>query len=271
MTQFRAVVLGKPIEHSRSPLLHNTGYEALSMRDWHYERQECDAEGLPATLEAFGPEVRGCSVTMPAKFAALECASSVSERAALVGSANTLLRTPEGWHADNTDIDGVLGALAELMGTQAITRACVVGAGGTARPALYALAKRGAKSVAIVNRSDRSEEFGDLAEALGVELKFSSFDQLQDALEGSDVLVSTVPAEVVAPFAQTLAQIPVLDVIYDPWPTPLMQAASALGTAFVGGYVMLAEQAYGQFEQFTGVQPPREAMRIALERDLKIH
>lgn len=271
MCAFRAVVLGKPIEHSRSPLLHNTGYQALGMQEWHYERQECDAEGLAATLESFGPEVQGCSVTMPAKFAALAAASSVSQRAQLVGSANTLVRSGDGWHADNTDIDGVLGALKELLGTRTIEQAVIIGAGGTARPALYALAQLGVRRVWVLNRSDRSEEFASLANALGVQLQFEALDQCERALDGADVLISTVPANVVAPFATALARVPILDVIYDPWPTALMQAAAANQVPFVGGHVMLAEQAYGQFEQFTGRQPPRQAMREALERDLGIH
>ncbi|MFY1599775.1 shikimate dehydrogenase, partial [Micromonospora sp. WMMD737] len=108
----RAGVLGLPIAHSRSPQLHLAAYRALGLSDWTYERIECTGEQLPQVVAGFGPEWVGVSVTMPGKFAALRFADDVSDRARLVGSANTLVRCPAGWHADNTDVDGVRGALA---------------------------------------------------------------------------------------------------------------------------------------------------------------
>ncbi|MBZ4599397.1 shikimate dehydrogenase, partial [Mycobacterium avium subsp. hominissuis] len=107
----RAAVLGKPIAHSKSPQLHLAAYRALGLHDWTYERIECDADQLPGVVGGFGPEWVGVSVTMPGKFAALRFADERTERARRVGSANTLVRTATGWRADNTDIDGVAGAL----------------------------------------------------------------------------------------------------------------------------------------------------------------
>ncbi|MGC2675469.1 MAG: shikimate dehydrogenase, partial [Mycobacterium sp.] len=123
-------MLGSPIAHSRSPQLHLAAYRALGLADWTYQRIECDADELPGVVVGFGPEWVGVSVTMPGKFAALRFADQRTERAELVGAANTLLRTPDGWRADNTDVDGVSGALgSEGLATGT---AVVSGSGGTA-------------------------------------------------------------------------------------------------------------------------------------------
>src|ERR1700752_2403990 len=126
----KAAVLGSPIAHSRSPQLHLAAYRALGLDEWTYERIECGADELPGVVGGFGPEWVGVSVTMPGKFAALRFADQRTDRAELVGSANTLLRTSRGWRADNTDIDGVIGALGSVSGW-ASRRALGGGSGGT--------------------------------------------------------------------------------------------------------------------------------------------
>lgn len=268
----RAAVLGSPIGHSRSPVLHNAGYEALGMDDWEYTRIECTAGQLPEVVGGAGEEYAGFSVTMPAKFAALEFADEVTDRARRIGSANTLVRTESGWRADNTDCDGVTGALGELLGERVTEarRAVVIGGGGTARPALWSLAHAGITDVTVLNRSDRSRELAPLLEPLGVKFRFTGFDaDLRSLTRQADVIVSTVPSAAVEGHEQALAHAPVLDVIYEPWPTPLTVAAAANGHFTVGGHVMLAHQAFGQFEQFTGRPAPRDAMRRALEASLR--
>ena len=117
----RAAVLGSPIEHSLSPVLHNAGYRALGMSDWEYGRFECTAEQLPTLVTDAEDSYVGFSVTMPGKFAALAFATEATERARQIGSANTLVRTAEGWRADNTDCDGVDGALVELLGDSPVS------------------------------------------------------------------------------------------------------------------------------------------------------
>src|ERR1700761_9669450 len=125
----KAAVLGSPIAHSRSPQLHLAAYRALGLAEWTYERIECGADELPGVVGGFGPEWVGVSVTMPGKFAALRFADERTDRAELVGSANTLLRTPTGWRADNTDVDGVAGGLS--AGSVAAGGAAGAGARGT--------------------------------------------------------------------------------------------------------------------------------------------
>ncbi|GAB2498644.1 Shikimate dehydrogenase [Corynebacterium atrinae] len=264
----RAAVLGTPIEHSRSPILHNAGYAAAGLPHWEYSRIECAAEDLPRIVREADESFRGFSVTMPAKFAALKFADEASERAREIGSANTLIRTENGWFADNTDVDGIIGALSELVGSRPIRRALVIGGGGTARPALWALRQAGVEEIDIINRTDRSEELRTL---LGeVPFSISSFDADLAALSfAADVIISTVPPAAIEGHESALAHAPILDVIYDPWPTPLTTAAAANGYVTVGGDVMLAYQAFGQFELFTGVEPPREIMRQALKDSLR--
>lgn len=259
----RAAVLGDPVEHSLSPILHKAGYIALGMRDWDYERIQCTAEDLPRIVGEADESYRGFSVTMPAKFAALEFADEVSERAQLIGSVNTLVRTDTGWRADNTDCEGLAIALDELSDT--MYSAVLIGAGGTARPALWALAQRGVKEVTLLNRSDRRDELQELVEHLGLSLEYRPLSDAAQCTTKVDVIVSTVPSAALAGKETELAHAEVLDVIYDPWPTPLTVSAAANGYRTVGGHVMLAGQSYSQFEQFTGKVAPRRQMREALE------
>ncbi|OFO98502.1 shikimate dehydrogenase [Corynebacterium sp. HMSC034H07] len=265
----RAAVLGSPIEHSLSPVLHKAGYDALNLQDWDYTRFE--VTDLAAFLAEVGEEYRGFSVTMPLKFDALACADIVSERAELIGSANTLVRTAEGWRADNTDTEGVLGALEELLGSSQPATALLIGAGGTARPVLWGLAQRGVTDVTVLNRSDRLAELRPLGDALGLSLHSASFgEDLAGLARSVDLIVSTVPSAAVEEHLTQLAKAPVFDVIYDPWPTPLTVYAAADGYPTVGGHIMLANQAYSQFEQFTGHTAPRAEMLAALNAALKL-
>lgn len=200
---------------------------------------------------------------MPGKFAALRFAGERTERAELVGSANTLVRTATGWRADNTDIDGITGALGAASG-----HALVCGSGGTAPAAVVGLAALGVTAITVVARdAQKASRLVDLGARLGVETRFCALDggRLADAVSDAEVLVSTIPADVAARHAGTFAPIPVLlDAIYDPWPTPLAAAVSEAGGRVISGVQMLLHQAFAQVEQFTGLPAPREAMAAAL-------
>jgi shikimate dehydrogenase len=260
----RAAVLGSPIAHSKSPQLHLAAYRALGLDDWTYERIECGAEELAGVVGGFGPEWVGVSVTMPGKFAALRFADERAQRAALVGSANTLVRTTRGWRADNTDIDGVAGAVGSASG-----RALVCGSGGTAPAAVVGLAELGVPGITVVARNpEKAARLVDLGTRVGVATRFCELDsgELADQVAAAEVLVSTIPADVAARYADTFAAIPVLlDAVYDPWPTPLATAVAAAGGRVISGVQMLLHQAFAQVEQFTGLPAPREAMTCALE------
>lgn len=261
----RAAVLGAPIEHSLSPVLHNAGYDAAGLGGWEYTRMVCQADQLPRVVGEADDTFRGFSVTMPCKFAALEIADEVTRRAREIGSANTLTRVDGGWRADNTDCEGATVALRALLGEASPQRAVLVGAGGTARAVMWALREIGCEQVTIVNRSDRSGEFAELSDGMDVRFRALGAD-IAGVCMDADVLVSTVPAAALASYASALGHAPVFDVIYNPWPTPLATRAASNGYSVVGGLSMLAGQSYAQFEQFTGVEAPRDAMRNALLR-----
>jgi shikimate dehydrogenase len=259
-------VLGSPIAHSRSPQLHLAAYRALGLDGWTYDRIECTGEQLPGLVARFGPEWVGVSVTMPGKLAALAFADEATDRARLVGSANTLVRSPAGWRADNTDVDGVTGALADA---RACDRAMVVGSGGTAPAVVVGLAALGARHLTVAARNVRKAPgLIDLAARCGIQARWCELDHvpLAEAAAGIDVVVNTVPADAIAPYAKSLAATPVLlDAIYDPWPTPLAAAVQAAGGRVISGLQMLLNQAFSQVEQFTGMPAPEDAMRAALE------
>ncbi|MCS4491065.1 shikimate dehydrogenase [Corynebacterium sp. ES2715-CONJ3] len=266
----RAAVLGSPIKHSLSPLIHNAGYQALDMDDWSYSAHLVEEGELAHFLKSAAPDFLGFSVTMPAKFAALKCADFKSERAEVIGSANTLVRRGTEWGADNTDCVGITGALVAIARSP-FRQALIIGAGGTARPAVFALGQLGVQKITIVNRSDRATEFSSLAASVGIDLAFCDFSaDLATLAARADILISTVPSRALAGYEDALARTSLLDVIYDPWPTPLVQLAQSRGLAAVGGHEMLLHQAYEQFEIFTGRSAPREQMRSAFNQHLSM-
>ncbi|WP_081655152.1 shikimate dehydrogenase [Amycolatopsis orientalis] len=266
----RAAVLGKPVAHSLSPVLHRAAFAALGLAGWTYDRIETDAAELPGFVDGLGPEWVGLSVTMPGKRAALDYAAEVTPRAAAVGAANTLVRRPDGWLADCTDVDGVTGALRYAGGysPSASDQAVVLGAGGTAAAAVVGLAALGVTKVRLVVREPaRAAETVDAAKRAGLDadvLRWSETD-FSELADRTAVLVNTVPPDAVVPHLAELSRIgSVLDVIYHPWPTALAEAVERRGGRIATGLDMLLHQAFGQTEQFTGRPAPREEMRAAL-------
>ncbi|WP_370973342.1 shikimate dehydrogenase [Amycolatopsis sp. cg9] len=262
-------MLGKPVAHSLSPVLHGAAFAALGLTGWTYERIETGADELPALVDGLGPEWAGLSVTMPGKRAALDHATEVTPRAAAVGAANTLVRTSKGWLADCTDVEGVTGALRAAGGYEpaAGDTAVVLGAGGTAAAAVVGLAALGVRQLRLVVREPaRAAETLDAAKRASLDVDVLRWAETDfAALASSAVLVNTVPPAAVAPHVAELAAIAhVLDVIYHPWPTPLAEAVAARGGRLATGLDMLLHQAFGQAEHFTGRPAPRAAMRDAL-------
>lgn len=264
-TERKAAVLGKPVAHSLSPVLHTAAYAALGLDGWTYERVEMDAAGLPGFVRGLGPEWAGLSVTMPGKRAALDFANEATPRAVAAGAANTLVPTAGGWLADCTDVDGVAGALRCAGGFTGGETGLVLGAGGTAAATVVAFAELGIRRAVLVVRDPaRARETVEAAGRAGVEADVRLWASADFGKLAADcaVLVSTVPPAAVAEHAAELAAAPcVLDVIYHPWPTPLAEAAAG---RVATGLDMLLHQAFGQVEHFTGRPAPREAMRDAL-------
>ena len=264
-------MLGSPVAHSLSPVLHLAAYRELGLTDWTFDRIDADATRLPALVAELDDDWAGLAVTMPGKRAALAVADERTERAVAVGAANTLVPLGNGrWRADCTDVAGVTGALTAAGGYRRPPGATglVLGAGGTAAAALAGLSELDVTDVVLVVREPaRAADAVATAERLGVRLAVRRWaDADLRALAGdSAVVVSTVPAAAADPHADELAEAAcVLDVIYHPWPTPLAEAVARRGGRLATGLDMLLHQAFGQVEQFTGKPAPRAAMRDAL-------
>jgi len=261
----RAAVLGTPIAHSLSPVMHRAAYAALGLDTWRYDAIEVDGAGLPGLVRGCGPEWAGFSVTMPGKAAAAAVADARSDRVRQIGVANTLARTGDGWFAENTDVDGVIGG---LRGSGAEPRqVLLLGGGGTSLAVIVALAEMGAESVTVAGRWETSTAAAlALADSVGLPARHSSLDPelIAAAAAEADTVVSVLPAGTIDHLAPVVADVPVLfDAIYHPWPS-VLAAAGAPGRITVTGLDMLLHQAFRQVELMTGRPAPRREMRDAL-------
>jgi len=261
----KAAVLGSPIAHSLSPALHRAAYARLGLDGWSYQAIECDEAGLPGWLAGCGPQWAGLSLTMPLKRTVLPLLDRADPVAAATGGANTVVFRDGARLGYNTDVAGLVAALAGAGLDRAPAGALVLGGGATACSALAALAELGLRQVAVAVR-DPARAAGLLAAAsrLAMSVELCPFGKET----GAELLISTVPAGAANPYAERLRGIAhppriVVDVVYHPWPTPLATAASQAGSVAVSGFELLLQQAARQVELMTGRTPPVQAMRDA--------
>ncbi|MEV8568869.1 shikimate dehydrogenase [Streptomyces sp. NPDC051322] len=267
----RAAVLGSPIAHSLSPVLHRAAYRELGLENWSYDRFEVDETGLPGFIEELDDAWAGLSLTMPLKRAVIPLLDGISDTAACVEAVNTVVFTEDGRRlGDNTDIPGMIAALGE-RGVEKVDSAAVLGAGATASSALAALSRICTGQVtAYVRGPARAAEMRGWGERLGVDVRTADWADAAAALH-AQLVVSTTPAGVTDALAGAVPAAPgtLFDVLYDPWPTAVAGAWAARGGAVVGGLDLLVHQAVLQVEQMTGRAPaPLSAMREAGERAL---
>ncbi|MFF4822258.1 shikimate dehydrogenase [Streptomyces sp. NPDC001312] len=267
----RAAVLGSPIAHSLSPVLHRAAYAELGLVNWSYERFEIDEAGLPSFFECLGPEWAGLSLTMPLKRAVIPLLDEISDTAASVEAVNTVVFTADGRRVgDNTDVPGMVAALRE-HGIEQVGSAAILGAGATASSALAALARVCTGEVVAYVRSEaRVAEMREWGERLDVEVRTADWADAAQALK-APLVIATTPAGTTDALADAVPGRPttLFDVLYDPWPTPLAARWSMAGGAVVGGLDLLVHQAVLQVEQMTGHSPaPLHAMRAAGEKAL---
>lgn len=264
----RCAVLGDPVAHSLSPTLHRAGYAALGI-DATYDAVRVPAGELAGFVAGLGPEWRGLSVTAPLKREALALADEVSDLARLAGGANTLVRTPAGWFADNTDVPGAVAAIRERF-TGPLASATILGGGATAASVGLALADLGITTITLAarNPANAAEAVAAVeAHASAPRIAVVSLDEVRTT---GGVLVSTIPAgaQTDALVGRVLPADVVFEVTYDRWPTPLVTAALATGATVVSGLDLLVHQAVLQFGLFTGQDGPLDAMRSAGEAAL---
>ena len=269
-------VLGDPIAHSLSPRMHNAAFRALGL-DWCY----VPLHVAPARIEAALPGLvalgfAGANVTIPHKERAAELAGSLSPTAQAVGAVNTLIVREGALYGDNTDVGGILRALGEAGVALPGREAVVLGAGGSARAAAYALAQAGCR-VTVANRNlARGVALATLLAAqLRRELEtipLADAVALQSRLERAAVLVNTTPVgmephEGESPLPEGVAlppQVAVLDLVYAPRQTVLLRQAAAAGCRTIEGLRVLIHQGALSFEMWTGREAPVEVMAEAV-------
>jgi shikimate dehydrogenase len=271
-------VLGWPVAHSRSPAIHNAALAALGMEGWRYQRLPVPpalfAETVPALWTA---GFLGANVTIPHKQAALALATHSSRAAREIGAANTLTFAPGGSiAAENTDAPGLIAVLERLTDMPVHPRALVLGAGGSARAAVWALREAGASEVSVWNRTPErahtlARELGAravrVAEAADLLINCTSV-----GLEtGAAIERSATDGEALNQLGLTFDQVGeysyVVDLVYRSGSTPLLAAASAHGARTVDGLEVLVAQGALSFELWTGRQAPLEVMRRAVREE----
>jgi shikimate dehydrogenase len=269
-TAHRAAVLGSPIAHSLSPVLHRAAYERLGLADWSYGRHEVDEAGLAAFLDGLDQSWAGLSLTMPLKRAVIPLLDGIGETARAVNAVNTLVFGPGGSRqGENTDVPGLAAALRE-RGVERVEAAAVLGGGATAGSSLAALAGLVRGPITVYARTPaKVAEFAALAEHFGLELEPRPWPEAREAA-GYELVVNTTPAGAADELAEDLpARVGTLfDVVYHPWPTRLAAAWAERGGIVLGGRDLLLHQAVTQVELMTGVRGRSgeilEAMRAAL-------
>jgi shikimate dehydrogenase len=258
-----AGVVGRPVRHSMSPILHNAWLEAAGL-DGVYVPFSPTEEGFPAFVDGLrGGNLSGLNVTLPFKAGALAVADRASERAQRAGAANVLVFEADGSvRADNTDGEGLLSAFAVQARGHDLTAAPVVvlGAGGAGRGAVAALLDAGAPEVRIVNRTlARAEQ---IKTELGGPVRVFGWDALARACAGAGTLINATALGLngADPPLEALDGLPpdavVMDMVYKPLNTALLERAAARGHAVVDGLEMLIGQAVPSFEAFFGRPPP---------------
>jgi shikimate dehydrogenase len=265
-------ILGLPVEHSLSPVMHNAAFAALGL-DWVYVP-------LPVYPDHLGEAVRGlramgfagANVTVPHKQAVLRYLDDVAQDALVIGAVNTIVVRDNDLYGDNTDASGFIAALVEAGFDPRGIYAAVLGAGGAARAVVHALASAGARQVCVYNRHvQRAHELcRDMARFhSGVRFEAHPLDAVRDIDEDVSLLVNATslgmwPETEVSPWPMDLpipAHLTVCDLVYRPLETLFLTQARAAGAEIVNGLGMLVYQGAAAFEMWTGHPAPVHVMR----------
>lgn len=274
-----AAVIGSPIEHSLSPVIHRAAWAQLGIDGWEYHRLEQDTDSLPGFIAGLGADCAGLSVTMPCKQAVMPLLDVIDPLASAVGAVNTVVPSSGVLAGFNTDVTGIASAVrraCSMAGCSAPSSALVLGARATASSALAALGELGITSSTVAAR-----RFGGpgsvvaAASRLGVTIEqvlWSDAEAVDRAASSADLIISTLPASAADPLAERLrvreGQI-LLDVVYSPRDTALRRAFESAGGVVAEGTDMLVFQAGAQVQLMTGRSPDTCVMREALEEELE--
>lgn len=274
-----AAVIGSPIEHSLSPVIHRAAWAQLGIDGWEYHRLEQDTDSLPGFIAGLGADCAGLSVTMPCKQAVMPLLDVIDPLASAVGAVNTVVPSSGVLAGFNTDVTGIASAVrraCSMAGCSAPSSALVLGARATASSALAALGELGITSSTVAAR-----RFGGpgsvvaAASRLGVTIEqvlWADAEAVDRAASSADLVISTLPASAADPLVERLrvreGQI-LLDVVYSPRDTALRRAFESAGGVVAEGTDMLVFQAGAQVQLMTGRSPDTGVMREALEEELE--
>jgi shikimate dehydrogenase len=272
MTRNRAAVLGSPIAHSLSPVLHRAAYQQLGLTDRTYEAFDVDEAALPDFLAGLdAAEWAGLSLTMPLKRAVIALLDTVSETALAVEAVNTVLFAEDGTRSgENTDVPGIVAAFAE-HGISEADGAAVLGGGATAASAIAALGSivRGGPVYVYVRSEGRAAQLIPTAERCGVDLRVQPWTEARQVVD-LPLVINTTPAGAADELAETVGKEQptgtLFDVLYHPWPTRLAAAWEQAGGGVMGGLELLIHQAALQVELMTGAKPEHRLAVVAAMR-----
>jgi shikimate dehydrogenase len=274
-------IIGDPIEHSMSPVMHNAAFQALGL-DYAYVPFKVKSLELRKAIEGIrGLNIRGVNVTVPHKIAVMQFLDRVEPLAEKIGAINTIVNDAGILTGYNTDAAGFLQVLHERSIELAGKRVLLLGAGGAAHSIGNVLAAEKVKLI-VLNRMQKIATLKDFARRLaqfyGADVKVEELtnENLKKAITDVDIMVNAtslgmspdndqtpVPAELLH------ANLTVFDIIYNPLPTRLLREAKAAGARTIDGLEMLVQQGAVSFEKWTGIKAPIDIMRKSVESILR--
>lgn len=261
-------LIGDPVEHSLSPLIHNAGYRALGIDYVYISSQVRDIKEAIGSIRGLG--LRGASITMPFKTKALEHVDELDQVAIATGAINTIVNNDGILTGYNTDYYGALKALEEATSIEG-KMAVLIGGGGAASVIALALKMAGARLIVLNRTKEKAERLGEMFAAED----FGGLDKLH-LVAKANILINATPVgmwpktgESIVPKELLHQGLVVFDVVYNPKETRLLAEAKEAGCSLVYGYKMLLYQAAKQFELFTGHKAPLEVMESVLTQALE--
>jgi shikimate dehydrogenase len=261
-------LIGDPVAHSLSPLIHNAGYKALGINYAYVSFRVSDIKQAVEGIRGLG--IRGASVTTPHKTKAIKYLDKLDPLAERIGAVNTIVNNDGILTGYNTDGDGATKALEEVTKLKR-KKAVLIGAGGAAMAIAFGLKARGVKLVVLNRTEDKARELAEKAGAEG----YGNLKKLAE-IAPAEILINATPVGMppetdrsIVPRELLHNKLTVFDIVYNPRETRLLAEAKDKGCTIVYGYKMLLYQAAGQFKLFTGLEAPLEAMESALAQALE--
>ena len=270
------VIVGHPLSHTLSPIMHNTAFKALGLNEeYHYDTRPLLREDLPDFVQSIrNGEIEGGNITIPYKTQIMSLLSSFSTESIVLGAVNTLYRDKGQVVGCNTDVVGFTQALkAKGVDVQGF-RAIILGAGGAAKAVAYALIEGGVERLVVLNRTHAHAQFlvDSFHSRKNVEISWVPIPNSKEEMPESDLLVNCTPvgmsghSPTETPLNASLfsKNMVVMDVVYNPQKTRFLEDAQRVGCKTIDGVDMLVYQGAASFELWTGEKPPVEIMRSAV-------